>query len=424
MSFETVYEPEHNDRLSALHFNDDNSKLVSASVDRRVVIYEVDPLDLSRKQIEGFAAHDADIRDVKWFHPTTGTHFVTLGNDLQMRIWSQDPYQEPNSGRRFKRAAKIESEQLIPFVSMDVKTIGDITYIVVIDRQGLLSLYEPTNPDEYNDWTLVDRFHVCLPVPSRNDQTSFRVQFDPNPFSVPFSQAVSDDEQQLSIIVAAMNEVKLYRSSADPSVIGAYANPPQQNSQTERSASHRLVLFEVYKFYSTPSQGLSLVRDVAFSPSSLGRADTIAIASMDGTVAIYDIHLSPRNQTDASVASTISTRADQRSTLQTHQSNLTSALHPATGSSVSVQHDQTRSNHPFAYKHYAQPLSILEQTHTDAWSVRWNATGELLISSGSDGSIKMWRRQIDIEGQVHFELYAEQAEDDEDSGAELSEDDD
>ena len=291
MAFETPFSPDHSDRVTVLQLNHDSSKLLTASIDHRVAIYDIDASTGRRQQLDIFTAHDAEIRDAKWFHPSTGVHFVTIGNDLQLRIWTQEISQAPMSGRRFRKIGSIKSEQLVPFVSVDVKTIGNSTFLTVIDRQGLLSLYEPSNPDEYKSWSLIGQFHVCHPVPGRSDQTSFRVQFDPNPFPLPYLTSLSDDRTQLSIAVAAMNHIKLYRSTSDPDIINTHKQAPSKSvTNTDRSATHRLYLFEVLKVPAPtlhpPTSTGTLIRDIAYSPANIRGTDILAVASINGTIAI------------------------------------------------------------------------------------------------------------------------------------------
>lgn len=428
MSFETPFKPDHSDRLTVLQLNSDNTKLLTASIDHKVAVYDIDQLTGKRKQIESFTAHDAEIRDARWFHPSTGTHFVTIGNDLSMRIWSEDTSQAPMLGRRFKRATPtpIKSEQFVPFVSVDVKTIGNNTYIIVIDRQGLLSLYEPSNPDEYHDWVLVDQLHVYTPPPGRGDHTSFRARFDPNPFPLPYVTSMSDDQAQLSIVVSAMNEVKIYRSTTDPDIIASHTSSPSTPG-IGRGASHRLLLFEVLKIQpaSSPQPSLSgtLIRDVAYCPGNIRGTDMVATSSMNGTVAVYEISMQSKESPRTNSSALPNNKGASRPTIQQQQSNLTSALHPTAISSNNTVQGASRAGHPFSYSHRVTPISILQNVHIDAWSVQWDASGQILLSSGSDGTVKMWKRIMDGNGLGRFTLIAEQAGEEDDSTEEESDED-
>lgn len=426
MALETPFSPNHSDRLTVLELNNDSSKLLTASIDHRVAVYDVDPQTSARKQLDVFTAHDAEIRDAKWFHSSTGTNFVTIGNDLQLRIWTQDVYQAPMSGRRFRKIGHINCEQLVPFSSVDVKTIGQSTYIAVIDRQGLLSLYEMTNPDEFNDWTLVDQFYVCSPTPGRGDHTSFRVRFDPNLFPLPYVNSLSDDKDQLAIAVTAMNEFKLYRSTADPSIISSHESS-LQSSNVGRGASRRLILFEVLRIspsslQSQASAGL-LLRDVAIAAGNFRGTDVVAMASMNGTIAIHEIFLQSKASLTNPPDSPTQSRQSNRPNLPAQHSNLTSALNPAAAITNATQQAQARLTQPFPYTHHAVPVSIFQHAHMDAWSVRWDMSGQMLLSSGNDGTVKMWKRVTDAGGQGAFELFAEQAGDDDDSETGSTEED-
>lgn len=408
MSYEAEFSPDHSDRLTVLELNTNGSKLLTAGIDHRLSIYNVNRSTSERTQLDVWSAHDAEIRDAKWFHVSTGTHFVTLGNDLQMRIWTEDVYQAPMSGRRFRKLATIKSEQLIPFTSVDVKTVGENTYIAVIDRQGLLSIYEPTRVDEFHDWSLIDQFYVHNPVPERSEHTSFRVQFDPNLFSLPYQNSLSDDAEQISLAVTGLSKFKVYRSTSDTQAVNALINS-QQTAGVPGKGTNRLKLFEVAAGpSSTANSGTSsfLLRDLAWcSDNHMGR-DIIATASIDGELRIYSMVVGTTSTTGPAKPRDSSIQAG-RSLTQGLQSNPTTALHQSNSSPTSGTEINLRVNHPFIYSHTLTLLYEIPNAHIDAWSVRWDSQGEALLSSGSDGSVKVWKRhpaQTDI-----FELFAEQA---------------
>ncbi|KAK5082255.1 hypothetical protein LTR05_007399 [Lithohypha guttulata] len=414
-SFDQPFEPGHSDRLTVLELNNDGTKLLTASVDHRIAVYEIDRATSKRKQLDVWTAHDAEIKDAKWFHTSVGTYFVTIANDLQMRIWTQDVYQAPMSGRRFKRIAALKSEQLVPFSGIDVKTVGNNTYIVVTDRQGLLTLYEPTNPDEFNEWTVVDQFYVYTPTPSRADHTSFRVQFDPNPLPLPYQLSLDDDQDQISIAVTAMNDLKIYRSSTDIHAINTIKTS-QQSHNVGRGASYRIALFEVLKLSPTKTQTQTsagtLLRDLAWCAGNFRGTDNVAVACINGTITVYEVAVRSKELRHTQDAPIATSKQYPRPALQSHQSNLTSALHPTTTSPDSTQKAHSREGHPFLYSHSVVPLTVLVHAHADAWSLRWDPSGQTLLSGGSDGIVKMWKRDLTGSGLETFELFAEQAGED------------
>jgi nucleoporin SEH1 len=56
--------PNHEDRVTVLHSNFDGSRILTASIDHRVKVWDRSAPQGARTLIETFTAHDADIRDV------------------------------------------------------------------------------------------------------------------------------------------------------------------------------------------------------------------------------------------------------------------------------------------------------------------------------------------------------------------------
>lgn len=237
---------------------------------------------------------------------------------------------------------------------------------------------------------------------------------------------MSDDQAQLSIVVSAMNEVKIYRSTTDPDIIASHTSSPSTPG-IGRGASHRLLLFEVLKIQpaSSPQPSLSgtLIRDVAYCPGNIRGTDMVATSSMNGTVAVYEISMQSKESPRTNSSALPNNKGASRPTIQQQQSNLTSALHPTAISSNNTVQGASRAGHPFSYSHRVTPISILQNVHIDAWSVQWDASGQILLSSGSDGTVKMWKRIMDGNGLGRFTLIAEQAGEEDDSTEEESDED-
>jgi len=385
----------------------------------------------------------------------------------------EEPSQAPNNGHRFRRIATIPSTPRVPFVSMDLKTIDNVyTYLALIDRQGLLSVYEPSNPDDLKDWTLVDQFNVCgAHPPSRGDETSFKVRFDQNATPLAYINSVSDDRSQLSLVVSALHDVKVYRSAV-PSNFGAGAIPND-------GSSHRLMFYEAIKL----PRHLALVRDVAWAPFSVRGTDRIATACKDGSVRIFELAVSeaPASGLGASTsgaatvitpsnASTFSTQTPSTRSYASHQrqqpqSSLTSAIVGRSSAYSSHTHSPSQSQSqsqsspasstantntptntsttgsttnppastststpsnpnnphpsadntsnpilPLATPSHASPIartgytfpfvtaiastSTLAHAHPDAWSLSFDAQGQVLLTNGADGVTKIWRKSV------------------------------
>jgi hypothetical protein len=365
---------------------------------------------------------------------------------------------------------------------MDLKTVDNVyTYLALIDRQGLLTVYEPSNPDDLKDWTLVDQFNVCgAHPPSRGDETSFKVRFDQNATPLAYINSVSDDRSQLNLVVSALNDVKVYRSAVPSNFSG------------DDGSSHRLMFYEAAKLPRHPA----LVRDVAWAPFSVRGTDRIATACKDGAVRIFELAVSegpstgmasgpggvgstgsgagpannsgiaPSNASTFSTTTT-STRSYASQQRQQPQSSLTSAIagrsaahshspsqsqsqsqssySPST-STTNTKTNTTSSNAPSSSSNaipnppgshpsptartgYTFPFlttlastSTLTHAHPDAWSLSFDAQGQVLLTNGADGVTKIWRKSV-LGGQ--WLVFAGQEVLDADDGAsDDSEDDD
>lgn len=302
-----------------------------------------------------------------------------------------------NSGRRFRLITSIPSTPRIPFASLDFKTSDHVyTFLALIDRQGLLSVYEPTSPDDLKEWVLLDQFNVCSPVPARGDESSFKAQWDQNEVPLSYINSLSDDENQLGLIVTSLNEVKIYHSKteADPANTGIESS----------GASHRVTFHECFRLPTHPV----LVRDVAWASFNIRGVERIATACKDGSVRVFELALVPsqaqmQNGDSGSKQAQGSGRGARR---PPPQSSLTSAITGRSNSnSGNSAADVRTAEFPFAYK--VQHLSTLPG-HGDAWTVAWDGQGQILMSGGSEGITKLWRKAIQS-GQ--WMLYADQAVD-------------
>lgn len=307
---------------------------------------------------------------------------------------------------------------------MDFKTIDNVyTTLALIDRQGLLSIYEPTNPDDYREWTLLDMFNVCgANPPGRGEETSFKVRFDQNPTPLAYVNSLSDERNQLSLIVSVLNDVKVYRSVLTNGGDGG------MGAISSNGASHRIMFYEALKLPAHPA----LVRDVVWAPFSVRGTDRIATACKDGAVRIFELGVAeaPNGTNGAAPPGTtrsISTSGQsqrhqqQQQQQQQQQSSLTSAItgranqaaaqsqhqgqnqQPPASSSASnnipppssgTPSRTARTGHAFPFLTTLQSASTLPHAHTDAWSLAFDAQGQVLMSNGSDGATRLWRRSV------------------------------
>ena len=325
-----------------------------------------------------------------------GNYIGTVGADLKFQLWGEDTSQEYNSGRRYRLVTSVPSTPRVPFTSLDFKTVDHVyTYLALIDRQGLLSIYEPSSPDEMQEWTLLDQLHVCSPVPSRGDETSFKLQWDHNEVPLAYTNSLSDDDKQLSLIVSSLQDVKIFCSKLEEDKDAA--------NQESTGASHRITFHECFHLPTHPG----LVRDIAWSSYNIRGVERIATACRDGTVRVFELAVVPSSsfQQNGDAFNRSAQGRGSRSG-QPVQSSLTSAITGRSGVSAAIHGSAPRSIElPYAYK----LVHVTELTgHGDAWTVTWDGQGQILMSGGSDGVTRLWRKSVQS-GQ--WMLFADQAVD-------------
>lgn len=189
-----------------------------------------------------------------------GEVFASIAEDGKFKVWQEDVTEMPNSGRRFSCIYRLSSETRVPFMSLDFKNIGTETYVALATRDGYLSVLEPVDHEDLSHWTHIFNRYLC-PTPDRQDETSFKVSFHREKLPCWTAVRAGLDRKALSIAVAAMNSVKIFRTDKD----------------------RRFYLVVDLK------DARDLVRDVAWANGAMRGWDYIATASKDGCIRIYSL---------------------------------------------------------------------------------------------------------------------------------------
>ncbi|KAL3488679.1 WD40-repeat-containing domain protein [Aspergillus germanicus] len=347
----------HRDLVTVTKFNFYGNRIVTASSDHRMKVW--DQQDGEWQLIDTWRAHDAEIRDATWNGPFTGQHIGSVGEDMKCKIWQEDVTQPPNSGRRFRTIFRMTAPQRHPFVSIDFRNIDLESWLAVITRDGFLRVMEPVSPDSLADWQTVDEFRVCT-APQRGEETSFKVQFHHDPADITHSIHPSWDRKSLSLVVAAMDSIKVYRTDAN------------------RRFYHAIEL--------TGHGGL--VRDISWANGSVRGYDLIASACKDGFVRVFEVHtsLASNNPRESDRNHTPSASQSSRTTVQ---SGIGSALanRVPTMTSRSTTGDSQ-------FKHFFKEVACIDSKHLDVWQVEFSYAGDCLISSGDDGVVRFWKKAL------------------------------
>jgi nucleoporin SEH1 len=193
----------------------------------------------------------------------------SIGDDLELKIWEENPSQPKQSGRRFTCAYRQSSGNGVVYSSLDFTNIRHETYLALVTRDGLLSLMEPVDAEKFDDWKELDQILVCGEFIGRNIETQFRVAFQKTPRPNHGAIQAGVDKKALTLAVTALDRVYIYRIQKT-----GHSGDGQYKIQAPVAEL-------------TGSDGL--VRDVAWSSSFYLPYDWIATAAADGYVRIYEL---------------------------------------------------------------------------------------------------------------------------------------
>lgn len=268
---------------------------------------------------------------------------------MKCKIWQEDVTQPPNSGRRFRAIFRMTAPQRHPFVSLDFRNIDLESWLAVITRDGYLMIMEPVSPDTLADWQPLDQFRVCA-TPQRGEETSFKVQFHHDPSDRTHSLLPSWDRKSLSVVVAAMDTVKIYRTDSN------------------RRFYHAIEL----------SGHGGLVRDISWANGSVRGYDLIASACKDGSVRIFEVYTSVsshgahRSNGRHAAAAAAARPAQSPSMRPTTQSGIGSALANRPATSMASRPATGDSQ----FEHSCKEVAHLDTKHVDVWQVEFSNAGE------------------------------------------------
>jgi nucleoporin SEH1 len=378
----STFEHGHSDLVLAVDFNFYGTRMVTASSDHTLKVY--DRKDESWSLIDTWRAHDAEIVDVKWNGPFTGSIIGSIGEDGRFNLWEEDLLEPPHSHRRFRRIQSIRSETRVPFCSLDFKNLHTETYVALVTRDGFLSISEPVDHDNLSgDWSLMTSQHVCA-TPSRQDETGFRVAWHKE--KIPCWSAIEAglDRKALSLAVAAMEKVLIYRTDKERKWYLATHLPPAGG----------------------------VIRDVAWANGAMRGYDVIATASKDGAVRIYEITtpndpLSKHGDEPSEPGTPPSQVVKARTTVP---SGLAAGLASTPSSSKDGYKDSDRLI-PGRVRQEAKEVAKLTAHNGSVWRVTFSqlgkfyacrqheitahmSLGDLLVSSGDDGSVRTWKKAL------------------------------
>jgi WD40 repeat protein len=354
----------HNDLVLAIDYNFYGTRMATASSDHRLKVWDRNDSTNQWTVTDVWTAHDAEVTDVKWNGPFVGTHLASIGEDGLLKIWEEDVNEAPNTARRFKKVFEQVTATGAPYQSLDFKNVGTESYLAVITRDGYLAVSEPEDHDDLSSWRIMWSDYLCK-TPSRTEETGFRVCWHRE--KLPQWPAILSglDRRSLSLAVSVGDVVKVFRTDKDR------------------------------KFYTAAvlEGANSLIRDVSWANGSMRGFDIIATASKDGLVRIYELHTPG--------ASNLSTLSNAQSSGQNGVQSNSNSNRPArsgigaglAGGSRGKRDENAGA--PGAVKQDTKLVAELKGHQGAPWRVSWSDMGDTLVSTGDDGTVKLWKKAVD-----------------------------
>ncbi|KAH7120960.1 WD40-repeat-containing domain protein [Dendryphion nanum] len=368
----------HQDLVLAVDFNYFGTRMVTASSDHRLKVW--DKKDDSWVGIDIWKAHDAEIVDVKWNGPFMGEVIGSIGEDGRCKIWQEDVTEVPNSSSRFKLIFNLGSQTHAPFMSLDFKNIMQETWLALITRDGHLTVYEPLDQSNLNEWQLLADHWVCSDTtpPERQDEVGFKVVFHKEKLPCWTAIMAGLDRKSLSLAVAAMKDVLVFR--------------------TDKAKRFYLV--------AKLEGSRQIIRDLAWANGSMRGYDILATASKDGAIRIYELSTPRTEKSSTTGTSSTSTVTDTISSPQLGRprKNAPSGIGAGlAGASKAPDSSHDSEQYPGRIRQIYKQTDELTNHHSAVWRVAFSQMGDLLVSTGDDASIRTWKKAVN----GHWTEYAE-----------------
>ncbi|KAF9734555.1 hypothetical protein PMIN03_012165 [Paraphaeosphaeria minitans] len=355
----------HQDLVLAVDFNYFGTRMVTASSDHRLKVW--DKKEESWSLVESWKAHDAEIVDVKWNGPFMGEVVGSIGEDGRCKLWQEDVTEVPMSGNRFKLITNLASQTNAPFMSLDFKNIMQETWLALITRDGLLLVYEPTDQANLNEWGIIAETWVCgNNPPGRQEEVGFKVAFHKEKLPCWTAIMAGLDRKSLGLAVAAMNKVLVFRTD------------------------------KAKRFFKVAElEGARLIiRDVAWANGSMRGYDVLATASKDGAIRIYELS-TPRSDNSSAAGASASTAIDAISSPQLSKSRAPSGIGAGlAGASKGPDPSQDHEQGPGRITQIVKLVDELNSHQGAVWRVAFSQMGDLLVSTGDDAAIRTWKKAV------------------------------
>ncbi|UNI13508.1 hypothetical protein JDV02_000248 [Purpureocillium takamizusanense] len=414
-AFELNLQHGHKDLVQAVAFNTYGDRCATGSVDGRIRVFNRHR-DGTWRLCDTWSAHGGEVLELQWLPATIYPNLIaSLGIEGWFRLWAEDPSAAP--GRRFCSGRSVSGRPAFdtrssraPYRSFSMKHNEETrhTYLALLATDGRLTIYENDSPENLSEYTSIDAFTVC-PRPSRGEEVSFRVRFDPNPESCYAALRAGVPTDALGLVVAGMDTVKVYRSRDVVSASYGVSSTQKEFYLAAEIVGHR-----------------GLVRDLAWAPGNIRGYDMIATACQDGYARVFRLDTphsdddgkswsaadllkpagaqpiwdpAPKDDPEKSQQQQQQSQPPQHQQSQQQQQQQQQHSHPSTLSASlakSGHHgDRHWSGQPGQVRHTVRELSRLDSHRTPVWRVGFDDDGQILGSTGDDGRLLCYRQTPD-----------------------------
>lgn len=266
------------------------------------------------------------------------------------------------------------------------------TYFAMLASDGHLTVYESEEPETLADYGKMDDFQAFA-KPERGEETCFKVRFDPNPEPCYVALRAGVPIDALSLVVSGKKAVKIFRTR--DTVMSSFGAPTRAR-----------------EFYLAVEIGghKGLVRDVAWAPGNIRGYDMVATACQDGFVRILriDTPFLPDDGKSWSVADITGNGRHDDGAMPTGRPSR-SHSHALSGIRAEIDKSGTHGERLFSglpgqIAHTVKELSKLDSHHTPVWRVGFDDDGQILGSTGDEGTLVCHRQMPDGQWAKSSEL--------------------
>ncbi|KAL8709295.1 MAG: hypothetical protein Q9220_005888 [cf. Caloplaca sp. 1 TL-2023] len=302
--------------------------------------------------------------------PNLGLAFGTIGDDNKFKLWREDPSQTPQSGRRFRCVFSQSPSTHVPYVSLDFTTTKADARLILVSKDGLLSLLEPTEPGSLHAWKELDTMYP-FGQHARGSEPNFNLSI--HQAERPSYEAISAglDPKAISFCLSSNHSIKVIRAT--------------------KSDESNYQLHEMLEITSI----VSAVNGIAWAPGSFRPYDLIAAACNDGCVRLFEVtvlhdgDLEPHNHGPRSGSFT----RERQSSSALGRKALSGIGAGLAG--VSRGEPGQRRSGGSGIQHVSREVALLShEKGSPVWKVRWTYDGSALASTGDNGRLYLWKRNV------------------------------